>query len=353
MKVVYFLPHPNRHYYDVFRRIDGIDLQYVFLSEQPHYRRSVNWSVEGMDCKGWNGWKDVIDKVRSSDIVVCAGIVYPTNYMPFIFMIARLFSKRIIVATEEVSFKRINSKILKFLFRVVFDSSKVDCLSVGNRVSKSYKDLGISKWNFRKFGGFENRVVIERKSSESFRLLSVGCLNDNKNHMSILKALSKINTSKKIDFHLAGEGELREKLIEYGKNLPNNIRLIYHGYCDEDELNVLYSNTDVYIQPSIRDRWGVVVSQAIENALPVILSSGVRSGDGYLVAHGFNGFIYSEADQLSKYLERIMIEEEYNNLSVGAGVVKSVWGIENSSERLKDFLLDRHAKFESGPLSLG
>lgn len=357
MKVTIILPHPNRHYYDPFKTLcdaGSIDLSYVFLKEQPHYRKNIDWSLPDKNVyQGFNLFT-LFNLIRNSDIVVLGGIIHPKVAMPFIFMMARLLAKKTVVATEEVSFKKINNPMFKFLFSFLFDSKKITCLAIGNRVKHTYNSLGVYDWNFRKFGCFENKKCVKKTIADKglVRILAVGSLVENKNHEIIIKALSNYDGAKKVELNIAGDGPLKDHLANLSVSLPKNITVKLHGMCSESELSVLYSNADLFIHPSLRDRWGATVSQAIDNSLPIIISNRVGSGTGFLLQEGFNGYSFNGFDDFSVKLFSIINDNKLlDELSKNACLVSEIWGHDSVCNNLLEFLHSDSFDNEDGPLS--
>ena len=116
-------------------------------------------------------------------------------------------------------------------------------------------------------------VTVDRKakreelgiSDDAFVLLSVGELNENKNHQIVIKALSKLNDSS-IHYVIAGNGDKAEALQDMAKEKNVNLHLLgYRGDVAE-----LYDVADVYILPSIREGLNVSIMEAMASSLPVI-----------------------------------------------------------------------------------
>ena len=105
--------------------------------------------------------------------------------------------------------------------------------------------------------------------SDSFLLLSVGELNDNKNHESIIKALA-LSDDDKISYVIAGEGDKHEylqNLIEE-LNLSERVKLL----GQRDDIPALLSVSDLFCHPSFREGLSVAVMEAMSVSLPIICS---------------------------------------------------------------------------------
>lgn len=104
---------------------------------------------------------------------------------------------------------------------------------------------------------------------DAFLLLSVGELNENKNHQVIVRALAQLN-DKNIHYAIAGVGEKREYLMELAEELGVSTQLHLLGYRkDIPELN---RTADVFCFPSLREGLAVSVIEAMKCGLPVVCS---------------------------------------------------------------------------------
>lgn len=104
---------------------------------------------------------------------------------------------------------------------------------------------------------------------DAFLLLSVGELNENKNHQVVIKALAKLNNSN-IHYAIAGVGDKRDFLIELANNLGVGKQVHLLGYRkDIPELNC---SADAFCFPSIREGLAVSIIEAMVSSLPVVCS---------------------------------------------------------------------------------
>lgn len=103
--------------------------------------------------------------------------------------------------------------------------------------------------------------------NDSIWFLSVGELNENKNHETVIRAISQIRNPS-ILYTIAGEGPKRgylENLIqEFG--LQKQVKLL--GF--RIDVNDLYHAADIYIHPSLREGLSVATMEAMACGLPVI-----------------------------------------------------------------------------------
>lgn len=132
-------------------------------------------------------------------------------------------------------------------------------------------------------------------TSEKVMLLSVGELNNNKNHQIILKALNTLKNNN-IVYVIAGIGDKKnylESLAEkYG--IENQVKLI--GY--KKDIEKYYSAADIFVFPSKREGLSFAGIEAMAAGLPIVGSNirGVKdyvyeNKSGYLLPHeDYKGF---------------------------------------------------------------
>ena len=104
---------------------------------------------------------------------------------------------------------------------------------------------------------------------DAFMMLSVGELNENKNHQLIVRAMAKLN-NKNIHYVICGVGDKHDCLLDLARELGVSEQLHLLGYRkDVPELN---QTADLFCFPSIREGLSVSVMEAMACGLPVVCS---------------------------------------------------------------------------------
>lgn len=97
-------------------------------------------------------------------------------------------------------------------------------------------------------------------------LLSMGELNKNKNHETVIRAIKNLD----VYYMIAGKGDLQKHLQDVIEEVGLKDRVKLLGYrCDVAEL---YQASDIYVLPSIREGLNVSVMEAMASGLPVVCS---------------------------------------------------------------------------------
>lgn len=102
-----------------------------------------------------------------------------------------------------------------------------------------------------------------------FCILSVGELDANKNHETVLRALKEMDR-KGIRYLICGKGELEQelqmKILEYG--LEDTVKLL--GY--RNDAPAVYEAADAFVFPSHREGLSVALMEAMAKGLPAVAS---------------------------------------------------------------------------------
>ena len=123
--------------------------------------------------------------------------------------------------------------------------------------------------------------------SDDFALLSVGELNKNKNHETVIKAISQIEQHENIHYFIVGKGDLGEYLSDVAKRLNVNLHLLGYQTC----MHELYCMSDIFVFPSIREGLPVSLMEAMACGLPCVVSR-IR-GNTDLIDDGKGGLLTS------------------------------------------------------------
>lgn len=123
----------------------------------------------------------------------------------------------------------------------------------------------------------------------SITLLFIGQLIRRKGVDTLIKAFNLAKEERK-DLHLliVGDGPERDALEEYCQQF--DIRDVHFtGWVDEDVKNQMYLASDIFVLPTRRDIWGLVINEAMCFRLPILASAKAGAASD-LVIDGVNGY---------------------------------------------------------------
>ena len=132
-------------------------------------------------------------------------------------------------------------------------------------------------------------------SLERTVLLSVGELNDNKNHIVVIEALARLKNPD-IQYYIAGIGGKQDLLEKRIHELGLEQQVFLLGY--RDDINELMRLSDVFVLPSKREGLNVSLMEAMASGLPCIVSD-IR-GNRDLIKKNMGGYLV-EPDSVDEW----------------------------------------------------
>lgn len=359
-KILYILSHPIQYQSPLLKNLaeqKEIDLKVFYLTAHTsvgidkQFGEKIDWDTPLLDGYNYEFIKNyspkpavsgsffglmnfsIIRKIRKEnpDIVIIHGWAYFTNWL--IFILSFLFKAKLWLRAESplnqelkknpfvLFFKKLVLKIFlfkiikKFLYlgsqnkefykyhgvkdeKLVFAPYSVD----NSRFLQEYKRLAPEKLNLKKELNIPERHTV---------LLSVGKYITKKRPFDILEAFF-LQKNENLTLVLLGEGNLRHRLEK--KIKEQNIKNVHlTGFINQSVISKYYTIADVFILAStIGETWGLVVNEAMNFGLPVIVSD--MPGSAYdLIEHEKNGFVYKTGniEKLSKYINFAVTNSEF------------------------------------------
>jgi len=140
------------------------------------------------------------------------------------------------------------------------------------------------------------RFNIPRNNNRSnIKIGFVGNLLYNKGLDVLFHAL-KQQKNQEYTLEIVGKGEEKESLQKLADELGISDRITFRGYIDPIDLPKFYSSLDVFVLPSRRETFGVVVIEALAAGIPVITNS--CGGPEYIINEDV-GVLYDYCDSNS------------------------------------------------------
>ena len=100
-------------------------------------------------------------------------------------------------------------------------------------------------------------------------LLSVGELNENKNHEVVIRALAKLRNPN-IHYAIARSGDLKNHLVKVVRDLGLDNQVHFLGH--RNDIKELYRAADICVFPSVREGLGLAALEGMACGLPLICS---------------------------------------------------------------------------------
>jgi glycosyltransferase involved in cell wall biosynthesis len=131
-----------------------------------------------------------------------------------------------------------------------------------------------------------------------FRVLAVGRLQEQKNHAFALRVLAaaRKRIRQRLEYHVVGDGPLREDIKRLAEQLSLTDHVIWHGWLPRERLAEIYAACDCLLHPTLYEGMPNAVLEAMAVGLPVVASS--IPGNSDLVRDGKTGYTCGLSNQM-------------------------------------------------------
>jgi glycosyltransferase involved in cell wall biosynthesis len=168
----------------------------------------------------------------------------------------------------------------------------------------------------------------------AFVILSVGELNENKNHETVIKAVAELN-NKNCFYVICGKGHKENdfKNLSVSLGIEEQVKLL--GF--RSDVHDICKLADAFAFPSYREGLSVALMEAMAAELPIVCSK-IR-GNTDLVEDGIGGYLIEPTDAkgFAKAFSKIINDEKLRG-SMGKKNVATVknFDLENAIKEIKD-----------------
>lgn len=142
---------------------------------------------------------------------------------------------------------------------------------------------------------FEESAIAERSGS-GFNFLSIGSLDDNKDHKSLIQAFAlAFKGDMSVHLTIGGDGELKESLGKLILQLGLERQVVLCGRLTRNDVRERYRRSDVFVLPSRVETFGVVLIEAASFGLPLVST---YSGGPEDIVNSINGILVKPGEVL-------------------------------------------------------
>lgn len=183
---------------------------------------------------------------------------------------------------------------------------------------KSKKKIFIPGVGFdSSFKSIENRFISKptKTNNQPIRIISVGELNKNKNHILSIKTISQFEN---IEYYICGEGKLRAKLQKLINRLKSSHKIVLLGH--RSDVKELLNCSDIFVFPSKREGLSIALMEAMSIGLPCLVSN-IRGNRDLIDVNG--GCLFNSEKELSAHLDLLRNDislrikmGEYNKIKI-------------------------------------
>jgi glycosyltransferase involved in cell wall biosynthesis len=241
--------------------------------------------------------------------------------------VAKRLGIKVLIRDEATPISARRGAVRRAIKRALFAGLERLCdgfLAIGSLNREYYRSYGISTNRIfdvpyavdNEF--FESRARVAARSRIQLRaalelngdrpvILNVAKMTGRKRACDLLDAYANLSPDGRAEPNASlvfvGDGEKRAELESRAAALGwNSIR--FAGAINQTQLPAYYDLCDIFVLPSIREPWGLVVNEAMSAGCAVVVSDEVGCGPD-LVRHGQNGYTFraGDIDQLAHTLK--------------------------------------------------
>ncbi len=180
----------------------------------------------------------------------------------------------------------------------------------------------------------QSRSILGLGESTFVFLLS-GKLIPRKEPLLFLDAVSQLPNLNEVAVVMLGDGPIRDKVVRRGKHVLGS-RFLFQGFVNQSELGKYFKAADAFVLPSSVESWGLVVNEAMQFGLPVVVSSGVGCRRD-LIVEGETGFTFRRGNviALAETLSKLMSDSlKARSMGIKARKLISRYSTEASAKGL-------------------
>ncbi|MQF94421.1 MAG: glycosyltransferase family 4 protein [SAR202 cluster bacterium] len=308
-------------------------------------------------------WNEL--KRERPDAVIIMSWMNPTWWLTFLaclrFKIPLLF-----MTDANVDAEQLKSPWKAWIKRIVLDKmifrGTAGFLCAGTANQSLYTYYGVPKeklvhfaysWGYEAMMQSSEELVAKKKElrrkhglpEDAVIVLYCGRFSPEKGSMELVNAYNRIDHPKKA-LVLVGDGGLRSRMQDFSKEQDLD-SIYFMGFQTRDRMGEFYALADIFVLPSQKETWGMVVNEALCFRLPVIVSDQVGAGVDLVIPEE-NGQIFPTGDvqALSEQMTRLISLPEDARRKMGDRSYKLItsWTDRNLALPLREFLDSLYAR---------
>ena len=368
MKIIFLNSHPISYFSDMYRFLNNrLEFEVWYCSKyglKSHFDKEFNSVREisglldgfksrflvnlGISSSGKEKLFDTINpfiffdllSLKKGDIIICHGWSRLTMILIIIF--ANFFGIKVGLRSETPIIHEYNySGVKKFLRKkiLLFLFERINYFFyIGSNNKKFYQKMGVKddKLIFMPYSVNPHYKSYNPLKKRTNKIVFSGKLIDKKRPQDLLVAFSKLD-NKNVKLCFAGTGNLKEYLEQEVKKLNLEDRVKFLGLLNKKDLNKLYSTSDIIVLPSgYGETWGLVINEALEFGLPVIVSDMVGSAIDLCDNNGYI-FKYKSVKDLSFKLNKLINspKKDYDEIVKNSFRIKNLYSFETIKNNLQ------------------
>ena len=341
----YLLAEVNKHF--------DLKVFYKLKNTHPWELKQVSFKNEQINSNLLNA----IKRISMSNLVIVSGWAF---WQHLVIMLIPFKSVKKIYWTDTPNLDKrewagLKGFIRRLIVKVVFNVFD-EVWSTGVPGCEALEKLGCKKEKIKSFpffldiSRFSNIDSEKQNKAKAFKeknttvdteitFLVAGKLIIKKRFEDAIEALSRINNLKTM-LWIAGTGPQKHELKAFAEKLNIAKQVKFLGWLQQDEVELAYISSDVFVHPSHFDPFPTVVLDAMTWGKPIIATLESGSAKDRVVT-GVNGFLYPSGNVhlLTNYMQFFIDKhDEIINFSIESRKTACLYPIDWAIEKLDDVI---------------
>lgn len=278
-------------------------------------KRTHPWELDKVEYSHANIDGNLFQAIRRifrSDLLIVSGWAF---WQHLVIMLLPLRSTKKIYWTDTPNldpkeWSGVRGYIRRVIVKIVFNVFD-EVWSTGTPGCEALEKLGCKKEKIRSFTFFfdldrySNMSPEKQAKAKEFRtknsntdtetvFVSAGQVISKKRFENAIEALFRLNNKKAV-LWIAGTGPQEDELKSLATRLNIGDQVKFLGWLQQDEVELAFMSSDVFVHPSHFDPFPIVVLDAMTWGKPVIATQESGSAKDRVV-HGTSGFLYPTGD---------------------------------------------------------
>ncbi|SHE50426.1 Glycosyltransferase involved in cell wall bisynthesis [Arenibacter palladensis] len=232
----------------------------------------------------------------SANIIITNSRLYPRLFF-FVLFLKCLGKKTKLICIHhhynfltQVGIKRVIIKFLEIKFLKLFH-----CVIIPSKYVKSLSEqfLEKSKIHLLEIGFDKNTNSLQNKTTHN-KLLYVGTIEKRKGIHLLLEALNQVKGEYELNIigKYVPNDQYYLSLIDMLKRFKLEKKVFFRGRVSDQDLHSYYSNSSLFVFPSLHEGYGMVLIEAMSYGLPVIAFN--NSSMPYIIQNNQNGYLIED-----------------------------------------------------------
>lgn len=117
-----------------------------------------------------------------------------------------------------------------------------------------------------------------------------------------------LEKTKNVRFVMAGKGDLRDAMMKRAAQLNILEYIEFPGFIPDEEVPAFFRKSDIFVMPSVSEPFGIVVLEAMQAGLPVVISK--QSGVSEILENVLK-FDYWDVQGLAASIDRLLEDDSF------------------------------------------